>query len=109
MDICQQNDDGSEYHVTEYLADHLRRPPLLVGFPEGNQVLYAPEPSGGYSESGFLGCSKKANRPNNSIERIASHHGWKTIGKRTKKMANTTHRHMGTSLIYAALSLLRCT
>jgi hypothetical protein len=62
----------------------------------------------GYFESVFLGCSKKDNRPNSAIEIIASHHGWKTIGKGTKKMANTTHRHMGTSLIYAALSALRC-
>jgi hypothetical protein len=29
----------------------------------------------GYFESVFLGCSKKANRPNRKIERIASHHG----------------------------------
>jgi hypothetical protein len=45
----------------------------------------------------FFGCSKKANRPNIAIETIASHHGWKTIGKRTKKVMNTTRRHVRNS------------
>jgi hypothetical protein len=62
----------------------------------------------GYSESVFLGIRKCTNRPNKAIERIATHHGWRTIGKRTKKTAKTTHRHVEVSVIYAALSALRC-
>jgi hypothetical protein len=35
------------------------------------------------------------------MERTASHQGWKMMGKRTKKMANTTHCHVRSSVIYA--------
>jgi hypothetical protein len=62
----------------------------------------------GYFESGVPGFNKNASVPNRAMERIASHHGWKTIGKRIKKTMKTTHRHVGTSVIYAALSTLRC-
>src|SRR5579859_3550367 len=55
----------------------------------------------GYFESALLGLSKKANRQNRAIEAMASHHGWKTTGKRMKKATNITHRHVGTSVIYS--------
>jgi len=45
-----------------------------------------------------------ASSPNKASEIIASHHGWKTIGKRMKKITNTIHRHVGTSVISIALS-----
>jgi hypothetical protein len=61
-----------------------------------------------YFEFGGLGFSKNASVPNRAMERMASHQGWKTIGKRMKKTMKITHRHVGTSVIYAALSALRC-
>jgi hypothetical protein len=62
--------------------------------------------AGGYFESDFAGRNKKASRPKRAIEMTASHHGWKTTGKRMTKAMNTAHRHVDESLIYAALSAL---